>query len=96
MEEMKQNQPEIKDGKLIIDGTVINLVGLTILADEAGTIADFGEELQELFISISMIGSLIAAAGPSGEIDAESLSLNFPPYRSLYSLKVVTEALKKM
>ncbi|MFY9154102.1 MAG: hypothetical protein WAO52_18930 [Prolixibacteraceae bacterium] len=88
-------QAEIKDGKLIIDGEELNLEGLKALSEDEHP-SSLSNELQRLFTSISMIGALIAGAGPSGKVDGESLSLNFPDFSSLYALKTVVDSFKIM
>jgi len=94
MNEQNPIKAEIKDNKLVIDNTEINLEGLQVLAfvDDP---KNKGIELQELFTSISIIWSIAADAEP-GKVSGELIMINLPSYNSLYALKVVIEALKKM
>jgi len=94
MENKVTKQPEIKDGKLIIDNTEINLEGLQelVFCDKP---KNQGIELQELFTSISIIGALVGDSEPD-KVNGDLIRLNLPSYNSLYGLKVVIEALKKM
>ncbi len=94
MSEQNPIKAEIKDNKLVIGNTEINLEGLQVLAfdDEP---KNQGIELQELFTSISIIGAIVGNSEPD-KVSGELIRLNLPSYNSLYALKVVIEALKKM
>lgn len=95
MSEKNQIHAEIKDGKLIIGSRELNLEGLKLLSFDDDP-KNLGNDLHELFASISIIGALIKEAGPSEKVEGELLALNLPSYNSLYALKVVIDSLKKM
>lgn len=93
MENKATKQPEIKDGKLIINGDEISLQVLSDLFQET-TIEQIVNDLGSLNSSLTKISALILENDST--VDSELLKFNFPSYSTVYSIQLLLEAFKKM
>lgn len=93
MAKRQQNQPEIKDGRLILNGDEISLQALSDLLEET-TIDNMVSDLENIFVSLTRIGALIIEN--DSQVNHESLKFSFPSYSTIYGIQIILEAFKKM
>jgi hypothetical protein len=88
---------EIKDGKLIIDGKhEFNLEGLKNLA-ESIEFPEAVEDLSNLSFSMARIALMVAETVDTDKhIDSQILMTALPESYILYTLKAISDSLKKM
>lgn len=93
----KPIKAEIKDGKLIIEGVhEFNLEGLKNLS-ESTDFESATEDLSNIAFSIAKIAIMAAeTVGTKKHVDTEILLDSLPISVSLYTLKVLSDSLKKM
>jgi hypothetical protein len=93
MENKTTKQPEIKDGKLIINGDSIDLNALEELLKLAG-LMDFSNSIENVFYRLCQIGCIHSSL--STEIERLGYGNCFPDVDDILRLKQLSDSLKKM
>jgi len=93
MDTKTTKQPEIKDGKLIINGDSIDLNALEELLQLAD-LSTFSNSIENLFYNLCQVASIHSMlAKEMNDLDAAGC---FPEIKDIYYLKQLSDSFKKM